>query len=283
MLKIIGIIVVFVSVFGGFLFFGGKIGVIIQFFEVLIIGGVVLGVFFQVNLGSMFMVVLKKVLKMFSNCFIQIYYFEVLGMFYEIFNKSWCEGMMVIEVDIEDFVVSFIFSKYFGVLKDEWMIVYVCDYLCIMFFGNMVLYELEGLFDMELFSFKEDLEYLFYVVIKVVDVLLGFGIVVVVFGIVIIMVLFGEGSQVEIGYYVVVVLVGIFFGIFVVYGFVGLLVVVLEYDVKEELNMFEVIKVCLVVFVFGMLFLLVVEFGCKVLLFVYWLIFVEFEQVVCGC
>ncbi len=43
MSKIIGIIVVFASVLGGFLLSGGKIGAIIQPFEVLIIGGAALG------------------------------------------------------------------------------------------------------------------------------------------------------------------------------------------------------------------------------------------------
>ncbi len=48
------------------------------------------------------MVVLKKAPKMFSNRFTQTYYLEVLGMLYEILNKSRREGMMAIESDIED-------------------------------------------------------------------------------------------------------------------------------------------------------------------------------------
>ncbi|WP_346428154.1 motility-associated protein, partial [Pseudomonas aeruginosa] len=74
MSKIIGIIVVFASVLGGFLLSGGKIGAIIQPFEVLIIGGAALGAFLQANPGSTFMVVLKKAPKMFSNRFTQTYY-----------------------------------------------------------------------------------------------------------------------------------------------------------------------------------------------------------------
>lgn len=155
MSKIIGIIVVFASVLGGFLLSGGKIGAIIQPFEVLIIGGAALGAFLQSNPGSTFMVVLKKAPKMFSNRFTQTYYLEVLGMLYEILNKSRREGMMAIEADIEDPAASPIFSKYPGVLKDERMTAYVCDYLRIMSSGNMAPHELEGLFDMELSSLKE--------------------------------------------------------------------------------------------------------------------------------
>lgn len=167
MSKIIGIIVVFASVLGGFLLSGGKIGAIIQPFEVLIIGGAALGAFLQSNPGSTFMVVLKKAPKMFSNRFTQTYYLEVLGMLYEILNKSRREGMMAIEADIEDPAASPIFSKYPGVLKDERMTAYVCDYLRIMSSGNMAPHELEGLFDMELSSLKEDLEHPSHAVTKV--------------------------------------------------------------------------------------------------------------------
>ncbi len=208
MSKIIGIIVVFASVLGGFLLSGGKIGAIIQPFEVLIIGGAALGAFLQANPGSTFMVVLKKAPKMFSNRFTQTYYLEVLGMLYEILNKSRREGMMAIEADIEDPAASPIFSKYPGVLKDERMTAYVCDYLRIMSSGNMAPHELEGLFDMELSSLKEDLEHPSHAVTKVADALPGFGIVAAVLGIVITMALLGEGSQAEIGHHVAAALVG---------------------------------------------------------------------------
>lgn len=247
MSKIIGIIVVFASVLGGFLLSGGKIGAIIQPFEVLIIGGAALGAFLQANPGSTFMVVLKKAPKMFSNRFTQTYYLEVLGMLYEILNKSRREGMMAIEADIEDPAASPIFSKYPGVLKDERMTAYVCDYLRIMSSGNMAPHELEGLFDMELSSLKEDLEHPSHAVTKVADAL-----------------------------------VGTFLGILAAYGFVGPLAVALEHDAKEELNMFEAIKACLVASASGMPPSLAVEFGRKVLLPAHRPTFAELEQAVRG-
>ncbi|WCW30472.1 flagellar motor stator protein MotA [Pseudomonas aeruginosa] len=282
MSKIIGIIVVFASVLGGFLLSGGKIGAIIQPFEVLIIGGAALGAFLQSNPGSTFMVVLKKAPKMFSNRFTQTYYLEVLGMLYEILNKSRREGMMAIEADIEDPAASPIFSKYPGVLKDERMTAYVCDYLRIMSSGNMAPHELEGLFDMELSSLKEDLEHPSHAVTKVADALPGFGIVAAVLGIVITMALLGEGSQAEIGHHVAAALEGTFLGILAAYGFVGPLAGALEHDAKEELNLFEAIKACLVASASGMPPSLAVEFGRKVLLPAHRPTFAELEQAVRG-
>lgn len=94
MAKIIGIIVVFASVLGGYVLSHGKIAALIQPFEVLIIGGAAFGAFLQANPGHMTMHVIKKSMKMFGSRFTHAYYLEVLGLVYEILNKSRREGMM---------------------------------------------------------------------------------------------------------------------------------------------------------------------------------------------
>jgi chemotaxis protein MotA len=66
MAKIIGIIVVFASVLGGYVLSHGKIAALIQPFEVMIIGGAAFGAFLQANPGYMTMHVLKKSLSMFG-------------------------------------------------------------------------------------------------------------------------------------------------------------------------------------------------------------------------
>lgn len=282
MAKIIGIIVLLGSVLGGYLLSGGKIMAIVQPFEVLIIGGAALGAFLQANPGSTFMTVLKKAPKMFSNRFTHVFYLEVLGMLYEILNKSRREGMMAIEADLEEPASSPIFSKYPAVLKDERMTAYICDYLRIMSSGNMAPHELEALFDMELGSLKEDFEHPSHAVTRVADALPGFGIVAAVLGIVITMALLGQGSQAEIGHHVAAALVGTFLGILAAYGFVGPLSNALEHDAKEELNLYEAIKACLVASASGMPPSLAVEFGRKVLLPAHRPSFSELEQAVRG-
>ena len=195
MAKIIGIIVVFASVLGGYVLSHGKIAALIQPFEVMIIGGAALGAFLQANPGYMTMHVFKKSLSMFSSRFTHTFYLEVLGLIYEILNKSRREGMMAIEGDIEDAAASPIFAKYPAVLKDERMTAFVCDYLRIMSSGNMAPHELEGLFDMELYSLKEDLEHPSHAVNGIADAMPGFGIVAAVLGIVVTMASLGEGDQ----------------------------------------------------------------------------------------
>jgi chemotaxis protein MotA len=282
MAKIIGIIVVLASVLGGYVLSHGKIAALIQPFEVMIIGGAALGAFLQANPGYTTLLVIKKSLKMFGTRFNHAFYLEILSLVYEILNRSRREGMMAIEGDIEDAAASPIFAKYPGVLKDERMIAYICDYLRIMSSGNMAPHELEGLFDMELQSMKEELDHPSHAVTGVADAMPGFGIVAAVLGIVVTMASLGEGDQAAIGGHVGAALVGTFFGILAAYGFFGPLATSLAHDAKEELNVFEAIKASLVASASGMPPSLAVEFGRKVLYPAHRPSFSELEQAVRG-
>lgn len=282
MAKIIGILVVIGSVLGGFVASGGQIMALVHPFEVLIIGGAALGGFLQANPGSTFMIVFKKSLKMFSSRFSHAYYLEVLKLIYEILNKSRREGMMAIEADIEEPTASPIFSKYPAILKDERMTAFVCDYLRIMSSGNMAPHELEGLFDMEMTSLKEELEHPAHAVARVADGLPAMGIVAAVLGIVITMSILAEADNAMIGYKVGSALVGTFLGILASYGFFGPLSSALEHDAKEELNVYEAIKASLVASASGMPPTLAVEFGRKVLYPAHRPTFAELDQAMRG-
>jgi chemotaxis protein MotA len=282
MIKIIGILVVLGCVIGGFILSGGKFMALIHPFEVLIIGGAALGAFLQANPASTFMHVLKKSLTMFSSRFTHTFYLEVLKMLYEILNKSRREGMMSIEADVEDPAASPIFSKYPAILKDASMTAYVCDYLRIMSSGNMAPHELEGLFDMELTSLKEELDHPAHAVAKVADGMPAMGIVAAVLGIVITMSILASATNAQIGEKVGTALVGTFLGILASYGFFGPLADALTHDAKEELNVYEAIKACLVASASGMPPTLAVEFGRKVLFPAHRPSFSELEQAMRG-
>ncbi|MCF7201133.1 flagellar motor stator protein MotA [Pseudomonas oligotrophica] len=282
MVKILGIFVVLGSVLGGFLLSGGKLAALVHPFELMIIGGAALGGFLQANPASTTKVVFQKSLKMFGNRFTQAYYLEVLGLLYAVLNKSRREGMMAIEADLEDPAASAVFSRYPGVLKDERMTAFICDYLRIMSSGNMAPHELEGLFDMELASLKEELEHPAHAVGKVADGLPAMGIVAAVLGIVITMSVLAEANNAEIGEKVATALVGTFLGILASYGFFGPLSGALEHDAKEELNLYEAIKATLVASASGMPPSLAAEFGRKVLFQAHRPSFAELEQAMRG-
>lgn len=282
MIKIVGILVVFGCVLGGFVLSGGKLMALVHPFEVMIIGGAALGAFLQANPGSAFMTVFKKSLAMFSSRFTHAFYLEVLKLLYEILNKSRREGMMAIEADVEDPNASPIFSKYPGILKDKRMTEFICDYLRIMSSGNMAPHELENLFDMEISSLKEELEHPAHAVAKVADGMPAMGIVAAVLGIVITMSILATADNAQIGEKVGTALVGTFLGILASYGFFGPLAGALEHDAKEEINLYEAIKATLVASASGMAPTLAVEFGRKVLFPAHRPSFSELEQAMRG-
>lgn len=282
MVKILGILVVFGCVIGGFVLSGGKFMALIHPFEVMIIGGAALGAFLQANPPSTFMTVFKKALKMFSSRFTHAFYLEVLKLLYEILNKSRREGMMAIEADVEDPQASPIFSKYPGILKDTQMTEFICDYLRIMSSGNMAPHELENLFDMEIASLKDELDHPSHAVAKIADGLPAMGIVAAVLGIVVTMSVLASANNAEIGEKVGTALVGTFLGILASYGFFAPLAGALEHDAKEEVNLYEAIKATLVASASGMPPTLAVEFGRKVLLPAHRPSFSELEQAMRG-
>lgn len=283
MLKIAGFLVVIGAVLGGFMASGGHIAALWHPFEILIIGGAAFGAFLVANSGA----VVKKTLKagpaiMFGHRFSKAYYLDVLGLLYEVLNKSRREGMMSIEVDIEEPAESPIFSKYPAILKDQHMTEFVCDYLRIMSTGNMAPHELEALFDVEISSLTEELLEPSHATTRVADALPGFGIVAAVLGIVITMSILGDAEKSEIGEKVGTALVGTFLGILAAYGFVGPFASAMEHDAHEEANTYEAIKMTLVASAQGLPPALAVEFGRKSLLPEHRPSFMELEESVKG-
>jgi|TARA_R110000782_G_scaffold152573_2_gene245174 chemotaxis protein MotA len=283
MLKIGGYLVVLCSVLGGFMASGGKLAALWHPFEILIIGGAAFGAFLVANNMATIKKVFAKVpVIIFGHRFGKPFYLDVLGVLYEVLNKSRREGMMSIEADIEEPAESPIFSKYPAILKDKHMTEFICDYLRIMSTGNMAPHELEALFDVEISSLTEELEGPSHAVTRVADGLPAFGIVAAVLGIVITMSILGDADNKMIGEKVATALVGTFLGIWAAYGFVGPFAAAMEHEAHEEINTYEAIKMCLVASAQGLPPALAVEFGRKALLPEHRPSFLELEESVKG-
>ena len=283
MLKIAGYLVVIGSVLGGFIMSGGAVAALWHPFEILIIGGAALGAFMVANNLTIVKRVLAKIPQIiFGHRFNKPFYLDVLGLLYEILNKSRREGMMAIEGDIEEPHESPIFAKYPAILKDAHMTAFICDYLRIMSTGTMAPHELESLFDVEISTLTEELAEPSHAMNRVADALPGFGIVAAVLGIVVTMSILGEADNALIGEKVGTALVGTFLGILAAYGFVGPLAAAMQHEAGEEANTYEAIKMCLVASAQGLPPALAVEFGRKALLTAQRPSFTELESSVKG-
>lgn len=283
MLKIAGFVVVIASVLTGFVLSGGHLLALWHPFEILIIGGAAFGAFMVANtMGTIKKVFGKIPVLLFGHKFSKAYYLDVLGVLYEVLNKSRREGMMAIEADIEAPDQSPIFGKYPAILKDQRMTAFICDYLRIMTTGNMAPHELEALFDVEISTLSEELQEPAHAVTRVADALPGFGIVAAVLGIVITMGILGDADNTEIGEKVATALVGTFLGIWAAYGFVGPFAAAMTHEANEEANSYEAIKMCMVASAQGLPPALAVEFGRKALISDHRPSFTELEESVRG-
>ncbi len=260
---IIGIIIVVVCVFGGYMLSNGQLLALWHPPELVIIGGAALGAFVIANPASVIKSTFGSIGKIMKGSGVtKKSYMELLGLMYDLFTKARKEGLMALESDIDEPDQSPLFQKYPTVLKDHHLIDFIADYLRLMVGGNMNPFEIENLIDVELETHHNETHKAPAALTAVSDALPGFGIVAAVLGIVITM---GSiGGPVEIlGAKVGAALVGTFLGILMAYGFVGPMATMLGHVVEEEAKAFECVKVCLLASLNGYAPQISVEFGRK--------------------
>ncbi len=151
MFAIIGILVVFAAVLGGFLMEKGPLLVLMQPSEFLIIVGAGLGTLLSGNP----MYVLKKV----AGGLVQILkgqkyskqkYIDLLKMMYTLFNKARKEGLAGIEGDIEEPEKSVVFSKYPDFVKNRHMRDFVCDTMRMAIIGGATPFDLDQMMEIDM-------------------------------------------------------------------------------------------------------------------------------------
>jgi chemotaxis protein MotA len=262
---IIGTVVIFASLLGGYLLHGGHIMALFQPYEVLIICGAAFGAMVISNPLSITMDVIKATSALFTpSKFNKTLYLNLLNLLYDLFSKARREGLMAMEADIDDPNSSSIFSAYPQILKDHHAIDFICDYLRIMISGSMATHELEALMDQELEAHHQESALVSNAMSKVSDGLPGFGIVAAVLGIVITMGKLG-GPPEQLGHSVAAALVGTLLGILLAYGFVGPCSAYLEHKNRDEARFYECIKASFIATMNGLAPQMAVEFGRKVL------------------
>jgi chemotaxis protein MotA len=265
MLVIVGFIIIFAAVFGGFAAGGGHLGSMLQPVELVMIAGSAVGAFLVANSGKVVKGTLKalpSVLK--GSKFTKSLYLELLSLLYDILAKVRKEGLMSIEGDVDNPEQSPIFSRYPRILADHHAVEFLTDYLRLMVGGNLNAFEIENLMDVEIETHHHEGEIPIGAINKLADGLPAFGIVAAVMGVVHTMESVGIPPS-ELGKLIAAALVGTFLGILLSYGFVGPLATLLEHKLGEGTKMLQCIKVTLLASLNGYAPQVAVEFGRKVL------------------
>ena len=259
MFVIIGILLVFGAVIGGFLMEHGNIRVLLQPAELLIIGGAASGTILIANPFH----ILKKIMgglvaTLKGSRFTKERYLESLKMMYEFLNKARKEGLVGIEGDVEEPSKSAIFSKYSKFLNDHHIRDFVCDTMRTAITGGVEPFDFDQMMEIDMEVHHEQTSKPISALSTTADSLPGLGIVAAVLGVVITMGALG-GPPEEIGQKVAAALVGTFLGILLCYGLVGPLAANMAAAADDEHAHLLVLRILMASFSKGMAPIIAVE------------------------
>ncbi len=261
MFAIIGIIVVFGAIIGGYLLEHGNLLVLAQPPELIIIGVAAAGTLLIGNPLHILKKILGGVGGVFgSSRFTQQKYLDTLKMMYELFGRARREGLVALESDADKPEESTVFSKYPDFLKDHHSRDFVCDTMRMASSGGVGPFDLDQMMELDMEVHHRDSTQPVAALSTMADSMPGLGIVAAVLGVVITMGSLG-GSPEEIGHHVAAALVGTFLGILLCYGLVGPISANMAKSTDEEQAYYHVLRVVMIAFVKGTAPILAIETG----------------------
>jgi chemotaxis protein MotA len=261
MIAIIGLLVVIVSVLGGFSLAGGSLPALFHISEFIVIGGTAIGTVLISTPRSLLKDLFGKlsgVVK--TSPFTKTLYLDALKMLYELFQIARRDGLVAIETHIEHPQNSAVFHKYTAVLAQDHAITFLCDSLRLVLVGSVPPHDLEALMDAEIDVHHEQESRPVSVLQKVADALPGIGIVAAVLGIVVTMGAIA-GPVEHIGEKVGAALTGTFLGVLLAYGFASPLSSGMEHRNAAEARFHHFIKASVVAFAKGFAPIVATEFA----------------------
>jgi chemotaxis protein MotA len=251
MFAIIGIVVVFGAVLGGYLMEKGHILVLLQPAELVIIAGAAVGTVLVANPTHTLKQIAGGLAGVFgASKYGKARYAELLQMMFQVFNSARRGGWAAVEGDIEDPAKSKIFSAYPAMLADHHMLAFVCDSLRTAAIGAVEPFDLDQMMEVDMDAHHHEAAEPVAALSTMADSLPGLGIVAAVLGVVITMGALG-GPPEEIGHKVAAALVGTFLGILLCYGLVGPLATRMGKSAEEERACHHVLRVAIISFVKG--------------------------------
>lgn len=257
----LGIIVVITAVLGGYLIEQGRISVILQPAEFLIIIGAGIGIVLISTPPKLIRQILVYSARAIRGERInKDRYFELLGLLYELFQTAKKDGILGLEPHVEEPYKSPILTKYPMFLKNHAAVQFLTDTIKVIITGGVPSYEIEALMETDLETHQEESSKPAAVVSKLGDAMPGLGIVAAVLGIVITMQAI-DGPPEQVGQKVGAALVGTFLGVLLSYGFLQPLAASIENMVMAEARYVACIKTGLVAFAKDVPPLIAVEFA----------------------
>lgn len=264
----VGLGVVMVCVFGGYIAMGGNIMIILKAapMELVVILGAAIGAFIIANS--------KKIIGETSQGFKDMLagpkytkedYLDLLSLMYMIFKMIKTKGMLAIESHIENPHESDLFKHFPKIQHDHHVTDFICDYLRMMTMGSDNPNQMEDIMNEELDTHHKEQHQLTAAFQTMGDGLPALGIVAAVLGVIKTMAAIDQPPAI-LGKMIGGALVGTFLGVFLAYGIVGPIASNLGALYEEEGKYYQCIKVGLIAFLNGFAPAIALEFARKTLM-----------------
>ena len=261
MFAIIGIVLVFACVIGGFLMEKGHIMVLLQPAELLIIGGAATGTLLVANPLHILKGIAAGLTGVLGGSkFGKERYLNTLKMMYHFLNKVRKEGLLSVENDVEKPSESPLFKPYPEFINDHHSREFVCDTLRMAITGGVEPFDMDQMMELDMEVTHQGSTQPVAALTTVADALPGLGIVAAVLGVVITMGALGGPAE-EIGHKVAAALVGTFLGILLCYGVAGPLSSNMAKSADEHNDFLHVLRVLLLSFLKGSPPMIAIEMG----------------------
>jgi chemotaxis protein MotA len=279
MFALIGVLVVFGGILGGYLMEGGPIMVLFQPAEFVIMAGAAVGSILVSTPLSTLKKMAVQIPKVLGTGPSKKHFLDLLVMMYEIFNVARKDGLVGLESHIEKPQESTILKKYPAFLKDHHAVHFFSDTMRVIITGAISATDLQALMELDLETHHGEEAKPAEAINAMSDSLPGFGIVAAVLGIIITMGAIG-GPPEQVGEKVGAALVGTFLGILLCYGLFGPIARNIQALTDESSRYYECLKQGMLGFQKGFAASIAVEFARRA---IYGSVRPTFEEVENAC
>ncbi|WP_417240129.1 flagellar motor stator protein MotA [Celeribacter halophilus] len=247
MIGIVGILLIFIMVFGGYAAAGGKIAIIMKAlpFEFMMIGGAATGAFVISNDLSGIKHTLKDIGKVFKGPkWKPEDYKDLLCLLFELIRLA-RQNPVALEEHIEAPENSIIFSKYPKILADKEAIALICDTLRSASMNYDDPHQVEEVLEKRLEANLHHALHSSHAMTAISDALPALGIVAAVLGVIKTMASIDQPPEI-LGKMIGGALVGTFLGVFLAYGIVGPFARKMKDVIEEDGHFYNLVREVLV-------------------------------------
>lgn len=247
MLGIVGIVVILVMVFGGYIMAGGKMGIILKTlpYELTMIGGAAVGAFLISNDMPSVKQSLRDIGKVFKGAKWKVEdYRDLLCLLFELIRIARANPVGL-EEHVEAPETSTIFSKYPHIQHDHEAMELICDTLRAASMNYDDPHQVEEVLDKRMEATLNHAMHSSHALQTVADALPALGIVAAVLGVIKTMGSIDQPPEV-LGKMIGGALVGTFLGVFLAYGLMGPFAARVKAVVEEDIHFYQLIREVLI-------------------------------------